>query len=68
MQFKPHFNVEIINCEQLVFFSEDKHHLLQGSIYVAIADLIRSSPMSEEAIIENLLPKFPLKCIQEAVN
>jgi len=67
MQFKPHFNVEIIDCEQVVLFSEDKHHLLQGSTYVAIAELIRSSPMSEEAIIEKLLRKFPLECIQETL-
>lgn len=68
MQFKPHFHVEIIDCEQLVLFSEDKHHLLQGSIYVAIAELIHSGPMPEATIIEILLPKFPLECIQEAFS
>lgn len=66
MQFKPNFHIEIIDCEQLVLFSEVKQHLLQGSIYVAIADLIHSCPMTEEIITENLLPKFPLECIQEA--
>ncbi len=68
MQFKPHFHVEIIDSEQLVLFSEDKHYLLQGSIYVAIAELIHSGPMPEEAIIEILLPKFPFECIQEAFS
>lgn len=68
LHFKPNFHVEIIDCEQLVLFSEDKQHLLRGSIYVAIAKLIRSCPMSEEIIIENLLPKFPLECIQEALT
>lgn len=67
MQFKPHFHVEIIDCEQLVLFSEDKRHWLRGSIYVEIARLILSRPMSEEIITESLLPKFPLGCIQEAL-
>lgn len=66
LQFKPNFHISIIDCEQLVLFSEDKHHLLQGSIYVAIAELIHSCPMSEEVITETLLPKFPLECIKEA--
>jgi len=68
MQFKPHFHLEIIDSEKLVLFSEDKHHLLQGSIYVAIAELIQTGPMPEEAIIEVLLPKFSLECIQEAFS
>ncbi|CDZ79839.1 bacteriocin biosynthesis docking SCAFFOLD, SagD family [Candidatus Rubidus massiliensis] len=68
IQFKSHFRLEIIDCEQLVLFSEDKHHLLQGSVYVEIAKLIISNPISEETIIKNLLPKFPLKLLQEAFS
>lgn len=66
VQFKPNFHMEIMNEKQLVLFSEDKQHLLQGAIYVAIAELIHLKPMPEETVTENLLSKFPLECIQEA--
>jgi bacteriocin biosynthesis cyclodehydratase domain-containing protein len=68
MRFKQNFHVELIDSEQLVLFSEDKHHLLRGSIYVAIAELIRAVPMSEEVITDKLLPKFPREFVREALD
>ncbi len=68
MHFKPNFHVEILDSEQLVLFSEDKHHLLRGSIYVAIGKLIHIGPRPEEEIAKELLPKFPLEFIREALK
>jgi hypothetical protein len=68
LNFKQNFHVEIINFEQLVLFSEDQHHLLQGQIYVSIAKIISASPTSEKVIYENLSKKFSIEHIREALN
>jgi len=68
VHFKPNFHVEIINSEQVVLFSEDQHHLLQGSVYVAIAQKICKSPASEKDIVDNLLGNFSNEWIQEALR
>ncbi len=68
MHFKPNFHVEIIDSEQVVLFSEDQHHLLQGPIYVAIAEMICNGPASEKDVVDNLLAKFSNEWIQEALN
>jgi ribosomal protein S12 methylthiotransferase accessory factor len=66
--FKPHFNVEIVDSEQVVLFSEDKQHLLKGFIYAAIAEILKVNPVSEKTIFDNLLKKFSFECIQEALT
>ncbi len=66
--FKPNFNIEILDNEQVVLFSEDRHHLLKGSIYVAIAEIIRFTPLSEQDIIDNLSRKFPVELTKEALR
>lgn len=66
--FKPHFHVKIVNSKQVVLFSEDKQHLLQGFIYVAIAEIISNQPTSEVQLFDVLLTKFPFSCIQEALT
>jgi hypothetical protein len=35
LAFKPHFLVEIIEPEQVILFSEDKHYLLNENIFLA---------------------------------
>lgn len=52
IQFKPNFYFEIIDYEQFVLFSEDKHHLLKGLTYNAIATIIHEQQMMEKDIIE----------------
>lgn len=68
LQFKQNFHVEIVDSEQVVLFSEDNYFLLAGAIYAAIARILVHNPMSEEAITESLLSKFPLNCIKDAFN
>lgn len=68
ISFKPNFHVEIIDSERVVLFTEDQHHLLQGYIYVAIAKLIIGNPLSEEALIGNLLSKFPKELIGKTLD
>lgn len=68
MQFKPNFHVEIIDCERLVLFSEDKQHLLQGLIYVAIAELIRSCPMSVITLRQHVISLSLTKRLMAKLN
>ncbi len=58
LTFKPHFHVEIMDHEQVVLFSEDRHHSLKGRIYIAIAELLNTSPTSRDSIFRSLAKNF----------
>lgn len=68
LTFKPHYLVEIIEPAQVVLFSEDKHFLLQGEIYVALAQLLEKKPESKNAIFENLKREYSEELIQQALQ
>lgn len=66
--FKPHYAVEIIEPAQIVLFSEDKHFLLQGEIYVALAKLLETKPESKNTIFKHLKKAYSEEFIKKAIQ
>lgn len=68
LQFSPFFHIEVIDNEQVVLFSEDRYHLLRGSIYVSIARMLIEEYLTEQQLKDHLLSKFSSNDIHEALN
>ncbi len=68
LNFKQNFNVEILDCERVLLYSEDQHYLLNGSIYTEIAAIFQNGPQDERAIIDLLSHKFSFENLREAIS
>ena len=67
LNFAPHFQLEILDSQKIVLFSEDKHHLLSGQIYVEIAKILKKGPIHEKKLFKHL-SQFPQQIIRIALD
>ena len=56
--FKLHFHIKVLDQEKVALISEDTQHLLIGRLYVAIAECLLLSKLTENELKKLLLSRF----------